>query len=80
MPLRTCAKITRAWRKFRIGILFRERNRKERIEYGSNHVDPILIKRIPRQGIVGIAIQLIGLKRMGRMLEYKNKQLYNKEE
>lgn len=37
-------------------------------------------KRIPRQGIVGIMIQLIGLKRMGRMLEYKNKQLYNKEE
>ena len=37
-------------------------------------------KKIPRQGIVGIAIQLIGLKRMGRMLEYKNKQLYNKEE
>lgn len=47
---------------------------------GAPHVDPILIKRIPRQGIVGIAIQLIGLKRMGRMLEYKNKQLYNKEE
>lgn len=47
---------------------------------GAPHVDPILIKRIPRQGIVGIAIQLIGLKRIGRMLEYKNKQLYNKEE
>ena len=31
---------------------------------GAPHVDPILIKRIPRQGIVGIAIQLIGLKRM----------------
>lgn len=29
--------------------------------------DLILIKRIPRQDIVGIAIQIIGLKRMGRM-------------
>ena len=46
---------------------------------GALHVVPILIKRIPRQGIAGIAIRLIGLKKMGRMLEYKNKQLYNKE-
>ena len=27
----------------------------------------ILIKRIPKQDIVGIAIQIVGLKRMGRM-------------
>lgn len=34
---------------------------------GALHVVPILIKKIPRQGIVGIAIQIVGLKRMGRM-------------
>ena len=37
--------------------------------------DLILIRRIPRQDIVGIAIQIIGLKRMGRMLEYDHQML-----
>lgn len=47
---------------------------------GALLADLILIKRILKQDIVGIAIQIIGLGKMGRMLEYKNKQLYNKEE
>lgn len=47
---------------------------------GALFADLILIKRTLKQDIVGIAIQIIGLGKMGRMLEYKNKQLYNKEE
>ena len=34
---------------------------------GALLADLILIKRIPKQDIVGIAIQIVGLKRMGRM-------------
>lgn len=32
----------------------------------------ILIKRIPKQDIVGIAIRTIGLKNMEQMLEYNH--------
>ena len=37
---------------------------------GALLADLILIKRIPKQDIVGIAIQIIGLKKMEQMLGY----------
>ena len=39
---------------------------------GALHVVPILIKKIPKQDIVGIAIRTIGLKKMEQMLEYNH--------
>ena len=42
---------------------------------GALHVVLILIKRILRQGIAGIAIRLIGLKKMEQMLGYNYQRI-----